>query len=178
MLEKLTHIVKENASCPWPEGGSNRGTLYPNLVAEIANSASTLAAAAHYANVSMEILARVLDDKEELQLNEASGLVRMLSMQSSNDAYEYLFSSELRLIDPLCDTGKSSILALKDRLKGEAHTIYTKKAEKAIKELKAEHAISFALYRQAMKDLDRAFLCHPYKCRPPMRCTHLTDKQD
>ena len=91
---------------------SSAQTLYPNILAELSASNYWLNTMAGFAGVSPEIMAAVIEDKEELEFCE----LLLLSIRFEKRGIGYLSSPVLQIVDPSMNKGKRRRRELHDLL--------------------------------------------------------------
>lgn len=94
-----------NEGRPWPGSldTARAASLYPNLLAELDASGESLENLAEYARVSLEVMAAVLEDGEELSPRE----LRRLAYHLKAGSTEYLSAPVLQMVKPDTRRGKA-----------------------------------------------------------------------
>lgn len=124
---------------------------YPNILAELDASGMWIDRIAGYAQVSMEIMAAVMEDNGELSFAELRGLMRCFECQA-----EYLASPALSMVDPTTNKGKVRISHLKDllrRTEGMDRFFYLNYSSRVLPTLESGKSVTYAAYRWACKNL-------------------------
>ena len=96
---------------PWnanPSGGDAK-TLYPNVAAEWLNSKYHFSTVCRYANISPEILVRIVEDGEPMKRLEITNLMLLWRCDA-----DYLTAATLQTIDPSTNKGKRRLWELHD----------------------------------------------------------------
>lgn len=142
-------------------------TRYPNLVAEMDFGIPWLHTAAAFADVSLEIMAAVLEDNETLSLRELYRLADHCDWPVG-----YLTAPELSIIDPATNKGKARRRQLADLLDQAEPLKYRQwLVDDILACLNAGQAITYASYRWAVNALQSSIykkkraLCMPRSVR-------------
>lgn len=137
----------------WPDKPESMPAIsrYPNILAELDASGWWIDRIAGYAQVSMEIMAAVMEDDGELSFAELRGLTRCFECQA-----EYLASPALSMVDPTTSKGKVRISHLKDllrRTEGMDRFFYLNYSSWVLPTLESGKSVTYAAYRWACKNL-------------------------
>lgn len=103
--------IRGGGGWPGKELNASAVSRYPNIAAEILASSGYLWCPAEHAGVSKDILAAVLEDREDLTLGELFGLCRLFGCRAS-----YLSAPTLQTVDPATNKGKARLRQLSDLL--------------------------------------------------------------
>ena len=127
-------------------------TRFPNILAEVEASGMWLWCPAQHANVSVEVMAAVLEDGEELTIEELRGLCRLYGSKPS-----YMVTPTIQMVDPDTNKGKARRRALADLIKQTEGLDYRRwMVESAFSPLNSGEAITYASYRWAVGELQDA----------------------
>lgn len=137
----------------WPDRAipSPAVSRYPNILAELDASGWWLDRIARYAQVSMEIMAAVMEDNAELNRGELRGLTRCFGCKM-----EYLTAPVLSMVDPATNKGKARIRYLKDLLRqteGMDRFFYQLNSNNVLPQLENGKSVTYAAYRWACRNL-------------------------
>ncbi len=134
----------------WPGKSENESaeTLYPNIAAEINASGHYLHTVAEHAGVTCEILAAVIEDREELTFNE---MMKLAGYWQCN--FRYLCAGTLQVVDGSTNKGKARLRKLRNLMAIMEGEDYRKKdyVEKVCAILDCGETITYANYRWAVQ---------------------------
>ena len=137
---------------PWPGKSETEhaDSLYPNIAAEIIASNNSMHTVQTHARVTGEIIAAVIEDKEELTLQEMARLSRLWWCR-----IPYLYANTLQVVDPTTNKGKRRLRELTDTMKLLEGVDYFEKShvESVCKALKSGKTITYAHYRWAVMEV-------------------------
>lgn len=146
---------KENGEY-WPDKPESALAVsrYPNILAELDASGWWVDRMARYVNVSMEIMAGVMEDNEELSWGELERVKQFFGCEM-----DYLISPLLSMVDPNTNKGKFRIQFLKDLVRqteGMDRFIYNINSKNVLPVLEQGKPVTYASYRWACKNLQDA----------------------
>lgn len=127
---------------------------YPNILAELDASGWWTNRIAGFAQVSMEIMAAVMEDNGALSLGELRGLTRCFGCKMG-----YLAAPVLSMVDPATNKGRIRLWHLKDlerQTEGMNRFIYQLDSSDVIPKLESGKPVTYAAYRWACHNLQEA----------------------
>lgn len=137
----------------WPDKPVSASVVsrYPNILAELDASGWWLDRIAGFAQVSMEVMAAVMEDNAELTWNEMKGLTRCFGCKM-----EYLAAPVLSMIDPTTNKGRMRLRHLKDlvqQTEGMDRFLYQLHSGDVLPKLESGRPVTYAAYRWACYNL-------------------------
>ena len=152
MARSVRYSYNRGGPDNWPGKSLNASavTLYPNILAELdALVWPNIELVAEFADVSPEIIAAAVEDKEELTPHEMLGAARALQGSPG-----YLASHTLAMIDPATNKGKRRLWELEQLLDRIGEFVSRWRCERIRDMLRRGEPVTYASWRWAYNEID------------------------
>ena len=150
---------------------------YPNLVAEKEASGYHISTLADHANITSALMYEILFGGADLELSEAQALYHLFAASAGDNGYcaDYLFAPQLATLNPRKPKNRyravllcRGIQALENYpLTDLLHIRILRQAKAALSAMQSGQRIKYALYRNAISDLEliRQIFSKPARCK-------------